>query len=310
MSTFDPGDLTVVSVVFRDKAMLDLNYKLTNALNQGLPLNWVVVRNKPVRWEDWAPEDEKKFKFVEGAESDPLWGPRYRSYHSSAGHDIATMQIKTRFALFMLPDFFAVRRNWIPDVINHMLENRLDFFGLPYHPEKYKEIRYFPRQEGLFVDTARVNLADFEWVPDLAAPRHYNLGERLFLKILGWIDPRRPKIGKAYDCGVRIFLKYKNTPGIRSECAVPVFDPASLHPDRKQMFLDWLLPDQYSIVPKRHGYFTKRGFVDFGLPDLNSLGVEEFMWQDLPYGFHPHGPDSKLKIEPGLMEKTILSFII
>jgi hypothetical protein len=43
---------------------------------------------------------------------------------------------------------------------------------------------------------------------------------------------------------------------------------------------------------------------------LNSLGVEEFMWQDLPYGFHPHGPDSKLKIEPGLMEKTILSFII
>ena len=152
MSTFDPKDLTVVSVVFRDKAMLDLNYKLTTSLNQGLPLNWIVVRNKPVLWEDWMPGDEERFQFVEGAETDPLWGPRYRSYHSSAGHDIATRQIKTRFALFMLPDFFAVRRNWISDVINHMLENRLDFFGLPYHPEKYKEIRYFPRQEGLFVE--------------------------------------------------------------------------------------------------------------------------------------------------------------
>jgi hypothetical protein len=309
MSTFDPKDLTVLSVVFRDKPMLDLNYKLTTYLNQGLDLNWIVVRNKPVRWEDMKPEDKGQYQFVEGVETNPLWGPRYRSYHSSAGHDIATRQIKTRFALFLVPDFFAVRRNWISDVINHMLENRLVFFGLPYYPEKFKEIRYFPRQEGLFVDTSQVDLADFDWVPDLANPPHYSLAQRLFLKILGWVDPRRPRIGTAYDCGVRIFLKYKHKPGIRSECVIPVFDPSKLHPSNKQVILDWLLPDRYSIVPKRRGYFTKRGFAEFGLPDLSGLGVEEYLWQGLPYGFHPHGLDNQLKKEPGLMEKMVLSFM-
>ena len=60
------------------------------------------------------------------------------------------------------------------------------------------------------------------------------------------------------------------------------------HPpgERLPRYVDWLMPDRLSLTPKRKSYFTERRFQDYGLPDLDARGWEEFLWQGEPFGFH------------------------
>jgi hypothetical protein len=37
------------------------------------------------------------------------------------------------------------------------------------------------------------------------------------------------------------------------------------------------------LIPKKAGYFTETGFREHGLMDLDSLGWEEFIWQEQPF---------------------------
>ncbi|MEK7324200.1 MAG: hypothetical protein AAB217_02955, partial [Chloroflexota bacterium] len=46
--------------------------------------------------------------------------------------------------------------------------------------------------------------------------------------------------------------------------------------------------------PKRAGTYAKQGFREFGLPDVTRYGWEEFIWRDMPFGFHVRGVISRL----------------
>jgi hypothetical protein len=48
----------------------------------------------------------------------------------------------------------------------------------------------------------------------------------------------------------------------------------------------WLVPEIFSVYPKRADYTTQAGFKDFGLYDVKELGWEEYFWQEKPFGIH------------------------
>lgn len=50
--------------------------------------------------------------------------------------------------------------------------------------------------------------------------------------------------------------------------------------------IEAFVPDRWSYIPRRNGYFTDKRFYQFGFPDSTELGWEEFLWGDVPFGVH------------------------
>lgn len=307
------SNLTICAVVFRDEWCIDLNWQLTRNLNHGSFPIWVVVRNKPE--EDPQRETTDRYIMVEGA--DPDADPRHKglhgSFHHARGLNLALRHIRTRFALFLDPDFFVIRPNWVQDVIEHMLEHDLTFLGAPYHPRNYTKIRYLPSALWLLVDTKKIDVGGFDWQPiaaDLNGRRiRASMGDRLARRIMGRLGSKRATIGMSQDTGVRIYQKHGFMKGLRHECIVPVFKPQEICATAKELMIDKLMPDRYSYIPKRRGYFVKQGFAERGLRDVGSLGCEEYMWKDEPFAFHVRGSLNPLKHAPASLAQVVEQFI-
>jgi hypothetical protein len=317
------SDLTVCAVIFRDKWCLDLNWELTERLCPGNQIKWVIVRNKPYWPEDSMDGTADRYHVVEGAEPDTDPAHKYtrNSYHHAIGMNIGTKHIKTRFVLFLDPDCFIIRPNWVQDVLRHMISNNLAFFGAPYNPKWYSKIRYFPVCLCLFVDTNRVDLSEFDWSPELgteALPElqvdtlheisHLSSIERLLIKCITRFDKgriaRRLLVGRFRDTGTRIYRKYSNRKDVHYECLVPVFKPQKYF-SKKALLIERFLPDRYSHVPKRPGYFTTEGFAAHGLADYDAMDCEEYMWQNKPFALHVRARKSELRDPPAVtMEIT------
>jgi hypothetical protein len=162
----------------------------------------------------------------------------------------------------------------------------LAVFGAPWHPSRLRKLRYFPCAHCLFVDLSRVPAAALDFTPDFAelagytaekASRAPRLLRALDVLKLG----KRGAIATSRDTGWRIYEHCRRDPALAAECLQPVF---RAHPARA--WLEAPVPDRFSLLPKRAGYFTPRGFRERGLPDLSAFGWEEFVWRDAPFGFH------------------------
>lgn len=169
-----------------------------------------------------------------------------------------------------------VRHNWISECLDYMTERNLTFFGTPYHPiTDPLKVRYFPSVVCLFIDTENVKIADLSFDP----PSHPDqtriytqnlpLRSRYFHKSFELFDlvssPMWPRhlVGYYGDTGFSLMKFYENRPGILYECVSPVFR-AEEHFGGVSRLLDSILPDKYSLTPKRSGYCSREGFKGVG----------------------------------------------
>ena len=283
-------DLTICSVVFDDRWHLDLNWDLCRRLNPGVQARWLVVENKPKQPHDAivlpvAPT----YDVVEGVDpsDDPQEAARRSSFHHGRGLNVAGRHVKTRYALYLDPDCYMLRPNWLVDVLQHMQRRNLAFFGIPYAPQWFRKPRYFPSAVCLVIDTHQVPLTTVDFQP-VTGDVPYTLGERLIRRAMVTLGNRdRWDIGRARDTGFLFTQRYRHNRQFRWESVQPVFKGVEDLPDVKtRPWIERLMPDTYSFVPRRRGYTTRRDFQSFGLYDYRALGAEEFVWRDAPFAVH------------------------
>lgn len=285
MSGNSSHDLTISSVYHTTatKELLEFNLLLTKKMNPGADFAWVVADNSLGKVP--ANDRDSGFIIVPGeAKAEGLSSWMRGSYHHAAGIHKTLEHIKTRFALILDSDFFLVRPAWIADVIEHMLEEKLHFFGTPYHPARLIKYRYFSSINCFFIDLHRVDYRELDFRPG------YNdtFGGRSFLQrvnkrvrqfaqntILG----ERAKIRISRDTGYRISKHFSQS--ARFDLAKPVFKPK--HPIS---FLEKILPDRFSYAPKKPGYYSETSFAELGYPDAASFGWEEYVWRGRPFAVH------------------------
>lgn len=302
----EDGDrsLTICSVSFNSGPWLELNRRLTIALNPNEAFTWLVAENSPTSSSQRVLPDITGFQVIPGAAFEQrVYGSG--SYHHGRGMNTLLRHISTRYALFCDPDFYIIQHNWIHTVLRHMQEGDLAILGVPWHPRWVYKSRYFPCVHCMFVDLAAVPVENLDFTPDIedipgyarAASDQANATSRVKLP-----DPlklrKRRHIGTARDVSWRIQHRYADDRMVRTECVQPVFRPAL---SRLRRQVETLLPDRWSLIPQRPGYFSENGFKELGLPDLDRFGWEEFLWRGHAFGFHVRS-QPKLKLQDSLAD--------
>ena len=232
--------------------------------------------------------------------------------HHAAGLHQIIERVTTRFLLVLDPDFFIVRRNWVADCLAHMQEHGLSFFGAAHHPSRPTKFRYFPSVMCTFVDLSRVDRRDLDFNPgtyhritaagrrERHAQRHGGYRATTLARVvreIGQFAGRPSYVGKVQDTGYRIHERFFADPAHRSDCVTPVLRPAIEWPAAfagssplarlRRLFLSPpLLPESFSILPRRRDYTTRHGFAESGCPAVTAHEWEEHMWRDAPFGFH------------------------
>jgi hypothetical protein len=304
-------EVTICSVVFGDKWCLDLNRDLTRRLNPGRDAHWRLVRNRPHQPQDkFDPGD--LYEVIDGVELPEELRELHnaRSHHHAAALALASIDIGTRFVLFLDADCFVTRPGWLAEVTEHMLAQELAFFGVPYHPRQPSKLRYFPCAVWLMVDTARVDVASFDWTPGSGeAPPRAGTSDRVWRALLsGESNRHRLRVESSTDTGSSVYRRYRSEQAVRSECVVPVLTVGHLrvrdrHP--RQILLEKLLPDRYCAIPRRDDYFTDAGFAAHGLPDMSAMGCEEYMWRGDPFALHLRGGPPELRGDPSALAELL-----
>lgn len=330
--------LTICSVAYSSWGVLKLNWDLVSRLNRGdRHWTWVIVDNGPETDARNAFVRYAQCVVQNGRPADERVPISYRaSLHHGVGLNQSLSLVSTRFALFLDPDFFIVWGvDWIHACIDYMLQKNVSFFGVPWHPKWYIKYRYFPCPHCLFIDLHNVPAHTLDFTPDYNA-EHLSKGKKAnrssrkkepwgdgnlssaelnprslfppksffrFLKRIS-ISKRRRNIGCSRDTGYKIYKRYSEDSSVNFDGPIPVYKPNS---DRSvepfmispvNRLIELFLPGHLRYLPKRqYGYSTK-GFHEFGYPDLDSLGWEEFIWKGRPFGFHLRGQKSAKSSTP------------
>jgi hypothetical protein len=156
-------DLTLCSVSFHSSQHLAANLELTRQLNGDV--HWLIAQNGPA-------EELPGFTVVPGAVAPTRIGPgnqniKVASYHHALGLNALLPHIRTRYAVFMDPDFFIVPP--IETVLRQMEQKGLAFFGAPYMIDPQKPRRQdFPTAFCMFVDRQRADFTTFDFSPDVS----------------------------------------------------------------------------------------------------------------------------------------------
>jgi hypothetical protein len=231
-------DLTLCTVSFHSKTWLELNWALAVQQNSDWAIHWIIAENSPPESLLKLPENDPRFTVIPGAafEQRPHAAG---SYHHAAGIHKILSRIDSRYALFLDPDFFIIRPQWINAAIRHMQANELAFLGVPWHPKHTLKPRYFPCVHCLLVDLEKIPLESLDSSPDYATLPDYKnpriggvigrtlrlLGKRLDL--FQW--QKRRYIGAFRDVSWHIHEHYFNNSHYRVECLQPVFRQASIN---------------------------------------------------------------------------------
>lgn len=311
------ADLTICSVSFDSTFYLDLNQRLVQRLNTSDNWRWLIVENSASHAADAVSGDDR-VSVVAGGPPDPSIDSRIRgSYHHAAALNSILSHVSTRFVLLLDPDFYIVRSEWIGEILNDMMDRNLAFFGVPWHPRWYTKYRYFPCVHCLFIDLERVRRETLDFTPEIrikarkvpkdvrpATNGRASIGGRQVHRIAKRLRPAvtnahavvslrdRKSIGGSFDTGYKVFRIYGERRETPFDTAVPVYRPAVDLPGPRyatwsvNRIAEMFLADERCFIPKHRGAFTSKGFSSFGYPDARSLGWEEFVWRDRPFGFH------------------------
>ena len=304
--------LTIGCVSYKSAPYVALNQRLTRFLNPDSAVQWIVVTNDTKKPAKVAPQLAKGTLVLGRAPVDrSLDFPKGR-HHAAGLHQIIE-RVTTRFLLILDPDFFIVRRHWVADCLAHMQAHELSFFGAAHHPRRPTKFRYFPSVMCTFVDLSRVDRRDLDFNPGTyhaitAAGRRERHARRRggfrlptmlanVAREVRHLVSRPTYVGKVQDTGYRIHERFSADAAHRSDYVTPVlrqeiewpqaFGNSSPLARLRRVYLSPpLLPESFSIVPRRRDYTTRHGFQESGFPAVTAHGWEEHMWRDAPFAFH------------------------
>lgn len=146
---------TIISVSFRSRKLLELNYDLVKFLNPGVKLRWIVVQNTPENelHEDLQ-MDDSRFEVIKGPVITKMEASSigYGSFHHAKALNLAISYTDADKFLILDPDCFMLLPDWIRLVEKHMDQMHLGFFGAPYHPKKVQNYKEFPSAICMFIN--------------------------------------------------------------------------------------------------------------------------------------------------------------
>jgi len=288
-------NLTICSVSYNSSTEILNNFALTQRMNDQQPPCWIVADNSP------ADSSERLMSPPDGMMVIPGIDARNTPHYQHTLALAETIKLaRTRFILVLDPDFFIVRKNWSMDMIEHLRGHQLDFMGVPWHPQRTDKYRYFPAVHCAMFDTQRFDQGAIDFLPDFPNgendplwPNGYREEDNYycvnpltrFLTNLGLFSARK----KYYlDTGSRLYKRFASDNTVKFELIPPVFDPT-----RHATTLTWqtrllerLLPDELCYVPKHYANNKSLSFLHQLLEGDIPENWEEFIWRELPFGFH------------------------
>ncbi|MFA5998228.1 MAG: CDP-glycerol glycerophosphotransferase family protein [Candidatus Paceibacterota bacterium] len=302
-------ELTICTVSFGHKDLIEANIELTGKMNPGRDIRWIIVENTPDDKSGTFTLGERgNIKVIKGIQND-FKGVGSASYHHASGLNRVMGEVTTRYALVLDPDFFILRKNWAKDIMSHMERYKLAFFGVPYNPKRYMKYRGFPCIHCMFIDLDKVNKEEIDFNPSYkqsspdvsnraVMPKDGGVARNFFNTLKRHVRialKRSSIIGSSRDTGYGLFERFHTAENIRSECATPVFKPhsSSIKPSWigsvANAAIERFLPENLCYLPKDHGYYSERGFKESGFEDVFGEGWDEFIWKGEPFGFHLQG---------------------
>jgi glycosyltransferase involved in cell wall biosynthesis len=156
--------LQILTVNFKSKKLIEKNIQLTRKLNANFPhYEWIIINNDPNEELDSLCSDQVRvYPGPKGFESHFDKG----SYHHAAALNLGLKHINSRYLLIIDPDFFTLRTNWLKNLIDHMLDNDLSFFGSIWDPFNYMKYQNFPSVHFMLIDNKKVPIADLDFTPN------------------------------------------------------------------------------------------------------------------------------------------------
>ena len=333
-------ELTIISVYHDNytKRLIELNEDLVCRLNPDSNWMWLVGDNSLPNPADgdlvdgsdtggkerfFKPEhagilNREKFKTIRSygyTFNSASHGKFWAAYSEADGLRQCFKEVRTRFLVVLDNDFYIIRPAWIDEIPRYMMENGLAIFGAPYWPADYAKFRYFPSAPFcMFVDLDKIPIStlDFDARFNLQT-RAEDKKTKSGLFPLFSIELRKALINSSPDCGYNIYERYNKRSDLRFECLKPVYDPykESNMSSGSGMLInrlfEYFLPDHLSYIPKMPGYYTNSGFNSHGYFEVRSMGWQEHMWQDKPFGFHVRG--MRQRKDRGLGEEEIIKSV-
>lgn len=283
-------NLTICSVVYskNHQLLLDLNYNFTKKINKNIKINWIAVDNSEKS--ERVNLDKSKYNVIKGVKRNPIIKAS-GSYNHAEGLNQALKHVKTKFLLVLDCDLYIVKKNWIIEVTNYLSQNKLSFFGTPWHPKWFDKYRYFPCVHCLFINLKYIKINDLNFLPEI------NESSEFLKKIIYYFTglKKRYHIQNSKDTGIKIFNKFYKSKIFKTESTKPVYilptdfvGPKNALGDLN-IFIEKILPENLCYLPKKNDSYTTNNFKSYKYPNLHQFGFEEYIWDNKPFAFHYRG---------------------
>jgi hypothetical protein len=310
MNVISLPELTICTVSFGHRSLIEANINLVKKLNPKTLVRWVIVENSPEGTSGrFSVGDFNDGTVIQGIKNE-FSGVAPASYHHASGLNLAIKEASTRFILVLDPDFYIVRKGWASELLEHMRAQGLTFFGVPYNPKRYMKYRYFPCIHCMCIDTENIQKSQLDFSPryeqarllagrakvaaSVSAQTKSNVRAQLKHVAKMWLR-RSSIIGTSRDTGYGVYEVFIARPECKVECVQPVFSFSNSVINPRYLtslfnrLIEKILPDRLCYIPKRANYFTQAGFEKYGVAGVFSRGWDEFMWKNRPFGFHLQG---------------------
>ncbi len=271
--------LTIVSVVFDNPWLIARNIELTGNLNPQFEGRWIVVDNSPAG-------DLR----LDGAVEIMPGVPRPRApdkgstHHALALHK-ALAGVRTRYALLLDHDFYVLRPGWISELLAHVGERGIAFFGSAWNPRWVHQYSGFPSLHFLLVDLERIPVAGIDLTPAIARDVWWRL---INAREVPLPRPLRDvlKAGRIRDAGWRLRRRFANEPTVEVEMLVPHHIPPDPSPQRGDRRSGARLPRVRRGHRGDDDRVTAHSALRECLPQAYRDGWEEHFWQGALFAVH------------------------
>jgi hypothetical protein len=311
--------LTLITVSYRSKPYLDINYRLVKALNPDTPFTWIVIQNTPPdECVNDIAMDDPRFQVYPGAslteaESNTIG---YGSYHHVKGLHIGLSYAKDDHIMVLDPDCFIIQADWIRQVIDHCQQQGICFWGTPYHPSRHFNYRYFPTAICMLINRKILQTQYHQFDLDFS----FNSNHAFYDKTIYWAisrqtgsfkrfkrfftkkqieRPLRPsqhayyvirefirrrvpqfKLTLVFDTGYKLYKTYYGK--VPTEVLQVVYqDPRG----RKETLLEHLLPDQFRTYPRADDFIVPTSRYTTLLEGLFPH-CEQYVWRGHLFAIH------------------------
>ena len=319
-------DLAILTVcVERNYDDLRRNIALIDRLNPGVAWRLVIIDNSTGKDASFT-VDDPRVEIRPGVPLDPTKPEDVRySYHHAEALNQNVDDLGCRLLLIADPDLFVIYPNWMRDVTQYVLQKRLRFFGVPWHPRWYTKYRNFPCVHFMLIDLQQVPVDRLDFRPELverpswskrrqsadresgipAHPGNSNIRTALMAtaRKLGWRVLSavyragypifsRHLVGSSHDTGWKIWNDFGRSARVRSEVVLPVVDrdadftAPSFLTTKMGRLLEALLPARFRFLPRRETFIDPANATGFDTADFWLLAAEMFVWRGRPFAFH------------------------